>query len=173
MTRGKSTNKYTTGGQRMIPDQRMNISGTLTVPGAETTEMNRTDVYIAREEEIRHNKRRLRDVSYKTAATVLCSIAAVFAILILVRVGTKMTLKNDIGKLNSSLASIYDDLTKQEKEIAEARDSGRICYMAVQQMSMVNGQGADTVYITLHGTSGYSVSKGNLMGMQTGMNIGY
>ncbi len=173
MTRGKNTNKYTTGGQRMIPDQRMNISGTLTVPGAETTETNRMDVYVAREEEIRHNRRRMHDVSGKSALAVLGSIAAVFAILILVRVGTKMTLNHDISVLNSRLEGICNELITQEKEIADARDSGRICYMAVNKMGMVNGDGADTVYITLHGTTGYSVSEGPLMGMRTGSNIGY
>lgn len=172
MTRGKTSNKYTTGGQRMIPDQRMNISGTIMIPGAEITEMNNTDVYVAKDEEMRYNKRRLREVSGKTAAMVLGSIVAIFAIMILVRVGIKMDLTHSIGELNQSVLDINKELETQKAEIAEARDSGRICYKAVQEMHMVNGLGADRVYITLHGTTGYSVSKGNLIGMQTSANIG-
>lgn len=170
MTRSKRSNAYTSAGNPILPGQRIGVGKNVFVPDGDISERNDRDVFVAREQEILMNKRRIKGLSKRNALLLLSILAAVFGFAILQKVGTKMALNREISKLNSQLVLIDAEINDQYAEVINARDSARICYKAVQEMGMVNGNGADTVYITLQGKSSFVLSDTNPIGLQTGMN---
>ena len=170
MTRGKTTKKYTQAGTRMVPGQRMRFMSGVQIGCSEIGETSDSDVYIATEEEKKRYQRKLRGVSRNTAAMILGVITFAMMTVILFKVGYRISLNSSIIDLQEQVFTIENEIREQKDQIAEARDSGRICYKAVQEMGMVNSSGADTVRITLQGKNAFTYVEGNPAGYQTGAN---
>ena len=162
MPQGRGNAQYAVAGTQNMPGVRMNVRSHVYVPDGDAAE--RASFYAGTEPPVR----RFRSPSVRrTSAVVVLSLLAAFMVMhVAVKLYTRSEISKDISRMYDEIAATQLKSAELEQKVIAARDSVRICYLAVQQYGMVSEDGVQTYYLyatrepyaggTARAASGYS-----------------
>jgi len=159
MSRIRGNNKYVTAGIRSVPNQFAQVRGNVRLPGGDVNERIHEDVFSAQDSGLRARRRGPLLMSTKLAAFILVLIIAVFGFIIGGKEIARQSIASDINGINESLDQLIAENADNQKQVNEARDPAKVCYLAVNIHGMVNSLGQEAVYITLDGYGGYTAQR--------------
>ena len=138
--------RYNVSGVQCVGGQRMNVRSNVTLPDAEAG-MEWTD---EREpfrctEAVRIPKRRSFQMPVHLAALILCALFVLFGIAAVNKLARKAQITKDITAMRENIALTIQENARLTLEVAAARDSAHISYMAVQTLGMVDSNSVEAV----------------------------
>ena len=173
MQRGRA---YAVAGvQQNNPGIRLNVQSHVRLPDSEAggAEMPWQPYYAG---QVAPAPRRHLTVPSRIAAVVLCVMAVVFGGLIISRMSRKAQLARDMTVMENAILQTMKDNQDLAVQVAEARDSARVCFLAVQNLGMIASTGVEPVLVvaqdtrpdqprmTAQETSPYSAREGVIIG---------
>lgn len=138
---------YAVAGEQHIPGVRMNVRSNVYVPGGDVGA--REAFYAGTDTPPR--RRGAPTVRKSFAIVFLAAIACVMLALVTSALTQRARLSAEITGLYADIAATNDESVRLSNKVVEARDSMRICILAVQRFGMVSEEGVPTHY--LHASS--------------------
>ncbi len=167
--------QYASAGVQGMPGIRLNVRSNVRLPDSEAgcADMPLQQPFYAGRTAA--PPRRHLTVPARGATIFLCALAVLFGALILNRVSQKAALARDRSAMESAIAQTVMENADMALRVAEARDSARICYAAVQNLGMISANGVEAVPVVARDTrpaqtrlageaSPYSPPEGNITG---------
>lgn len=150
--------QYALAGVHAVQGMPITVSSHVRLPDGEAGCESYREPYRAYQ--TRHRARREIYVSRSFALLLLTVLFVVFGTMILCRMGEKTKLCKEISASESRIADIARECTDLQVQVAEARDSARISYAAVQRLGMVDASGVDTIQVIAPNTRPYQLNTG-------------
>ena len=137
MPQGRGNAQYAVAGMQGMPGVRMNVRSSVYVPDGDAAE--RASFYAGKEPPPRKIK------SPTVTRRNGCIFLAALTLVMLFTVATKLYERSEISK---AISQMYTEIAatalktqELERQVIAARDSTRICYLAVQKYGMVSEDG--------------------------------
>ncbi len=143
MPQGRGNAQYAVAGTQSMPGVRMNVRSSVYVPDGD--DAGRASFYAGTEPPAR--RFRSPTVTRRSGFIFLAALTLVM----IFTVATKLYERSEISK---AITQMYQEITatalktqELEQQVIAARDSTRICYLAVQKFGMVSEDGVETFYL--------------------------
>lgn len=138
--------QYVAAGVQASPGMRLNVRSNVRLPDSEAgcswAEEEAPKPFYA--ETVRPARRQPVTVSLRTASVLLCALFVVFGVLTLNKAVQRADLSKRITALESAIAETEKDNAELLVQVAQARDTARIGYAALQ-LEMVYAAGVEAV----------------------------
>lgn len=143
MAQGRGNAQYAVAGTQGMPGIRMNVRSSVYVPDGDVDE--RASFYAGTETPVR--RFRSPTVTRKSAWMFLFILFVGMSLFVAVRLYERSGISKDISRMYREIAATAQTTSELEKRVNAARDSARICYLAVQEHGMVSEDGVETFYL--------------------------
>lgn len=146
MMHQRNSVRYKVSGVQSAAGQRMNVRSNVTLPNAEAGMEWEEDREPFRASDARKiAQKRSYDVPVHIAALILCALFVAFGIAVISKVTRKSEISKAITDMRSNIALTVQENQQLSLEVAAARDSAHISYMAVQSLHMVDSNSVEAV----------------------------
>ncbi len=143
MPQGRGNTQYAVAGTQGMPGIRMNVRSSVYVPDGDAAQ--RASFYAGKEPPARKHKS--LTVTRKSACIFLSLLTIVMFFSVATKLYERSQISKDITRMYQEIAATTIKTQELEKQVIAARDSVRICYLAVQQYGMVSEEGVQTFYL--------------------------
>lgn len=149
MQKGKNV-QYAIAGMQATPGIEMNVRSHVWVPDAEAGNESDRVPFYARQTQRRPARAltvpRYAGVIFLSAVLIAC------AMLIAGRTSRIKAVSDQINQMEETIVRTAADNSQLAVEVAQARDSSRICYAAAQSLGMVASTGVEVQYVVAPNT---------------------
>ena len=143
MPQGRGNVQYAVAGTQSMPGVRMNVRSSEYVPGGDSDE--RASFYAGKEPPARRFKS--PTVTRKSAFIFLTLLIIGMFFIVATKLYERSQISKDISRMYQEIAATAQKTQELERKVIDARDSVRICYLAVQKYGMVSEEGVETFYL--------------------------
>ena len=138
--------RYNVSGVQSAAGQRMNVRSNVTLPDAEAgMEWEEDREPFRADLAAKIAQKRSYDVPVHVAALILCAMFVVFGIAVIGKMVKKTEISKRITNMRQNIALTVQENQQLTLEVAAARDSAHISYMAVQNLGMVDSNSVEAV----------------------------
>ena len=138
--------RYKVSGVQSAAGQRMNVRSNVTLPDAEAGMEWAEDREPFRADDVaKIVQKRSYDVPVHIAALILCALFVAFGIATVGKMARKSKISKEISAIRENIALTVQENQHLALEVAAARDSAHISYMAVQTLGMVDSNAVEAV----------------------------
>lgn len=139
--------QYAGAGVQAMPGIRMNVRSYVRLPDAEAGSgyAMAQEPYSAAPT-IRRQRRHIM-VSARFGALFLCAVFLLFGIRIISKASQRAQIVKQISEIEESIAAAQKKNDELANQLKATKDSGNICYEAVQRLGMVASTGAQSIYV--------------------------
>ncbi len=145
MMQQRSAVRYNVSGVQNAAGLCMNVRSHVTLPDADAGVEYDPREPFRTGEPVRAAKLRNCQVPVNLAALMLCALFVVFGIAIVGKAIRRAELSKDISAMRENIAITIQDNARLTLEVAAARDSAHISYLAVQNLGMVDSKSVEAV----------------------------
>ena len=145
---GKNT-QYAMAGVQAAPGMRMNVRSNVRLPDSEVGcggEAEQREPYYAGEVR-RDPARRTVTIPANIGLIFLCALVLVFGVMIVCRACERARIAKSISAMEQSISATRQNIAQKEKEVAEARDPGRVSYAATHDLNMIDASSVIPVLV--------------------------
>lgn len=143
MPQGRGNAQYAVAGTQSMPGVRMNVRSNVYVPDGDAVE--RASFYAGKEPPARRFKS--PTVTRRSGCVFLALLTLAMLLSVAVKLRERSEISKDITRMYQEIAATAVKTQELEKQVIAARDSVRICYLAVQKYGMVSEEGVETFYL--------------------------
>ena len=147
MQKGKNA-LYVSAGVQDAPGMRFNVRNTVHLPDSEAGRIFDPDRQPFRAEHVRTQPRESITVPLRGAMLFLCVLFVVFGCLIVGKAARRSELSKRITAMEQAIMKTERENLDLAAQVADARDTARICDAACQKLKMEAPSSATTEYVT-------------------------
>lgn len=155
---------YAAAGVQLAPGICMNVRSHVYMPDSEAGYENDRQQYFAQGKETVIS-RNAPTIPTSYAVLLLAVVLGIFACLVGGRLIHRAQLSRSVSENSLQIAQTELSISQLNVDVAKARDSARIAYMAVQDIGMVAASGVESIPVTAPNTRPGSVEKQYTSGM--------
>ena len=137
--------QYAIAGVQATPGIEMNVRSHVWAPDSEAGyESGRTPFYA---QQTGRRSGRALTVPCHAGVLLLAAVLIACALLIVSRTSRMKAVSDQINQMEAAMVRTAADNSQLAVEVAQARDSSRICYAAAQNLGMVAAAGVEVQYV--------------------------
>lgn len=144
MSQARSMNGYATAGGQYAQDDYFHVSANVYVPDGDA---GTDSASCYRHHASKHRRKGPATLPVRSAALLLTVLALICGVTVGGKLHARKELSLSISAMQKSMDATRRDNLALTEEVAQARDSSRVCYIAVNEFGMIAAENARTHFI--------------------------